>query len=55
MSYTINQKAELLTDATKAAGFVFGYASKFNGVDSYDDTIGKRARVQIGLFGGSKI
>lgn len=39
MSYTINQKAELLTDTTKAAGFVFGYASKFNGVDSYDDTI----------------
>lgn len=39
MSYVINQKAELSTDEGKAAGFVFGYASKFNGVDSYDDTI----------------
>ena len=43
MSFYINQKSEIAVDTAKAqepeTGFIVGYASKFNGVDSYDDTI----------------
>ena len=37
--YLINQKTELRLDPTREPGYVAGYASKFGGIDSYDDTI----------------
>lgn len=43
MSFYINQKSEIAVDTAKEqepeTGYIVGYASKFNGVDSYDDTI----------------
>lgn len=47
MSFYINQKSEIIVDKAKApeneTGFIVGYASKFHGVDSYDDTIEETA------------
>jgi len=37
--YYITQKTQLQLDPTREPGFVAGYASKFGGIDSYDDTI----------------
>lgn len=37
--YLLNQKTELRLDPTREPGYVAGYASKFGGIDSYDDTI----------------
>lgn len=37
--YYITQKTQLRLDPTREPGFVAGYASKFGGIDSYDDTI----------------
>lgn len=47
MSFYIYQKSEIKADPDKEpeedSGFIVGYASKFNGVDSYEDTIEKTA------------
>lgn len=47
MSFYINQKSEIIVDKAKdpenETGFIVGYASKFHGVDSYDDTIEETA------------
>ena len=37
--YFLNQKTELRLDPTREPGYIAGYASKFNGIDSYQDTI----------------
>ena len=47
MSFYIYQKSEIKADPDKEpegdSGFIVGYASKFGGVDSYEDTIEKTA------------
>ena len=37
--YYLSQKTQLQLDPTREPGFIAGYASKFGGIDSYDDTI----------------
>lgn len=37
--YYLTQKTQLTLDPSRKPGFLAGYASKFGGIDSYDDTI----------------
>ena len=39
----ITQKSALSLPTDKPEGFICGYASKFGGIDSYDDTIERSA------------
>lgn len=41
--YYLTQKTQLTLDPSRKPGFVAGYASKFGGIDSYDDTIEPQA------------
>lgn len=42
-NFVLNQKAALMIPDDKPEGFICGYASKFGGLDSYDDTIERHA------------